>query len=182
MQYLAWRVLVGLNKTITLSFLIPGHTKFAPDWCFGLLKWEFRRTKVGCLDDIVRVEKSATVNHAQLVGTQDGRVLVPMYDWANFFSTPFRQAALKGIKSMHHLTFSIEKPGTAMVKDTVSAPVREFNRCRISAGGPIYTIYPRLFHHLGYLQNGGSTSSKKFGSIAQSTARTLYVRIQLGTI
>ena len=32
MQYLAWRVLVGLNKKITLSFLIVGHTKLLVFW------------------------------------------------------------------------------------------------------------------------------------------------------
>ena len=37
MQYLAWRVFAGLHKSITISFLIVGHTKFAPDWAFGLL-------------------------------------------------------------------------------------------------------------------------------------------------
>ena len=36
--YLLWRVLAGLHNTITLSFMISGHTKFSPDWCFGLLK------------------------------------------------------------------------------------------------------------------------------------------------
>jgi hypothetical protein len=41
--YLAWRVATGLHKTITLNFLVAGHTKFAPDWCFGLLKQAFRR-------------------------------------------------------------------------------------------------------------------------------------------
>ena len=97
MQYLAWQILTGLNK-ITLSFLIVGHTKFSPDWCFGLFKQAFRRTKVGCLDDIARVvEDSAVVNHAQLVGSQDSEVIVPTYDWAQFFDRPFRQKALKGI-------------------------------------------------------------------------------------
>lgn len=73
MQYLAWRVMVGLNDSISVSFLIVGHTKFAPDWCFGLLKRAFQRTRVDCLDDIVRVvEESAEGNHAQLVGAQDG--------------------------------------------------------------------------------------------------------------
>ena len=80
MQYLAWRVLVGLNETITLSFLVVGHTKFSPDWCFGLFKQAYRRAKIGCLEDIVKVvESSAVVNHAQLVGTQDGKVVVPTY-------------------------------------------------------------------------------------------------------
>ena len=85
-------------------------------------------SKIGCLDDIVRVvETSAVVNHAQLVGTQDGRVLVPTYDWAKFFDKPFRQKALSGIKSMHHLTFSKDLPGTAFVKDSVTSPEREVN-------------------------------------------------------
>ena len=125
MQYLAWRVLSGLNKSIMLSFLIVGHTKFSPDWCFGLFKQAYRKTKIGCLDDIVRVvEKSAEANHAQLVGTQDGRVLVPTYDWAAFFDHPFRQIALKGIKNMHHLRFTDNKPGYVYVKDSIDSPER----------------------------------------------------------
>ena len=57
----------GLHKSIAISFLIVGHTKFAPDWAFGLLKQHFRKTRVNCLDDLVRVvEGSAKVNHAQL--------------------------------------------------------------------------------------------------------------------
>ena len=125
MQYLAWRVLSGLNKSITLSFLIVGHTKFSPDWCFGLFKQAYRRTRIGCLDDIVRVvETSAAVNHAQLVGSQDGKVMVPTYDWAAFFDGPFKQRALAGIKSMHHLTFTVSKPGSVVVKDTVNSPER----------------------------------------------------------
>ena len=128
MQYLSWRVMVGLNRTITVSFLIVGHTKFSPDWCFGLFKQAFRLTKIGCLDDIVKVvESSAMVNYAQLVGTQNSQVVVPTYDWAEYFNSPFRQNALKGIKAMLHLTFSHLKPGTAVVKDSVSSPEREIN-------------------------------------------------------
>ena len=33
-QYLLWRVMTGQHDEITLSFMIPGHTKFSPDWCF----------------------------------------------------------------------------------------------------------------------------------------------------
>lgn len=120
-QYLAWRMMVGLNDEITLSFLIVGHTKFSPDWCFGLLKRAFRRTKVGCLDDIMQVvENSATVNHAQLVGTQSGEVLVTTYDWCEFISESYRQNALKGIKAMYHLRFTRFRPGFAYV--TVMKP------------------------------------------------------------
>ena len=36
--YYLWRVMNGLHEEINYNFLLPGHTKFAPDWCFGLLK------------------------------------------------------------------------------------------------------------------------------------------------
>ena len=57
-QYLAWRVLTGCNPTIKLSFMIPGHTKFAPDQFFGLVKKLYRRTSVSSLHDIEDVGRS----------------------------------------------------------------------------------------------------------------------------
>ena len=78
MQYLVWRVLCGLNSKIEISFLLVGHTKFAPDWCFGLLKQKFRKTLVGCLEDLVRVvDQSACKNSATLVGREDGTIPMP---------------------------------------------------------------------------------------------------------
>ena len=104
MQYLVWRVLAGLSREIELSFIVAGHTKFSPDWCFGLLKRAFRRSKVGCLDDIVRVvESSATVNYVQLVATQDGRLMVPTYDLASYLAPFFVSNHFRGIR--HFTTF-----------------------------------------------------------------------------
>ena len=45
-QYLAWRILAGLNDTAELSFMLVGHTKFAPDRFFVLLKRLYRRSLV----------------------------------------------------------------------------------------------------------------------------------------
>jgi hypothetical protein len=112
MQYLLWRMMAGLNNKVEISFMLVGHTKFAPDWAFGLLKQTFKRTAVGCLDDMVRVvEQSASINHAQLVGKEDGTVLVEQYDWAAFFDQYFRRNAFDGIKSFHHLIFTKDKHG-----------------------------------------------------------------------
>ena len=36
--YLAWRIMNELHHHITYSFLIAGHTKFAPDHSFGIIK------------------------------------------------------------------------------------------------------------------------------------------------
>lgn len=92
LQYLAWRVMVGLHTQITLVFLVVGHTKFAPDWCFGLFKRLFRRTEVGSLQAIAQVaNNSAKCNVAQLVVTEDGTIVVPTYNWTDLFATHFRK-------------------------------------------------------------------------------------------
>ena len=105
-----WRVLTGLHKEITLSFLLVGHTKFAPDWCFGLF--------VGSINDIAEVaERSAVVNHAQLVGEYDDTIHVPMYNWSDFFEGHTIQTAMKGISQMHHFRFSADHPGVVFVNN-----------------------------------------------------------------
>ncbi len=122
MQYLAWRVLCGLNRRIEISFLQVGHTKFAPDWCFGLLKQKFRKTLVGCLDDLTRVvDQSAHTNHAQLVGEEDGTVIVEQFDWAGYFQPYFRRGAFDGVKSWYNFVFSSATPGTAQVRVNCNA-------------------------------------------------------------
>ena len=71
--------------------MLVGHTKFSPDWCFGLFKQRYWRTFVSCLDGIAKVvDVSADVNVAQLVGTQSGEPVVPMYNWATFLGGHFR--------------------------------------------------------------------------------------------
>ena len=130
MFYMMYRVLCGLHDEATVSFLQVGHTKFSPDYCFGLFKRHFRRSKVGCLDDIVSlrvVNESATANVAQLVGTQDGEVLMPMYDWSSFFEDAIVKTALKGIKKMHHFHFSKSHPGKVMVRNSSTDEKRMIN-------------------------------------------------------
>ena len=40
--YWCWRVIHGLHESVRYSFLVAGHTKFSPDWCFGLMKQRLR--------------------------------------------------------------------------------------------------------------------------------------------
>lgn len=107
--------MVGLHDTITMSFMLVGHTKFSPDWCFRLLKQKYRKSYVSCLQGIVDVvNQSADVNTAQLVGSQEGEVLVPMYDWASYLGEYFRK--VPQMKSYHHFTFSHRTPGEVELK------------------------------------------------------------------
>ena len=123
-QYLMWRVLTGLHHTINLHFTITGHTNFSPDACFGLIKRKFRKTDVSSLDDLARVvEESAACNICQLVGAQDGRVIVPSRDWAGFLSSYYRR--LDGIKQYHHFRFERSHPGVVFLKKTAMAEEEE---------------------------------------------------------
>ena len=77
MQYLRWRVLTGLHHNINISFVVIGHTKFAPNGCFGMLKRALRRTEVSSLADIEQVvQSSSVVIECQLVGNQTGEIIV----------------------------------------------------------------------------------------------------------
>ena len=95
----------GLHKSVRLSFMTVGHTKFSPDWCFGLLKQRMRHTKIDCLADIADViTKSAKVNEAQLVGSQSGEVIVKSYEWTGFLAPKFKR--IKNITKQHHFEYT----------------------------------------------------------------------------
>lgn len=108
--YFLWRVMNGLLDSINYDFLLLGHTKFAPDWCFGLVK---QKTFISSLFDIARtVEDSAEVNVAELVGLHNGTVLITTYDWVTYLGQYFKK--LPQIKSFYHFTFDKEHPGSLL--------------------------------------------------------------------
>ena len=43
-----WRTMMNLHHTITYSFLVAGHTQFALDHCFGLIKKAYKVNYVFC--------------------------------------------------------------------------------------------------------------------------------------
>ena len=86
-----------------------------------MFKQKHRKTIVNCLKDLVEVaEQSAVVNTAQLVGDQDGNVIVPMYDWSTFFSDHFTK--LVGITKLHHFYCCADKPAIVVVRELVDSP------------------------------------------------------------
>ena len=97
------------------DFLLPVHTKFAPDWCFGLVKQKTRRTFISSLFDIARaVEESASVNVAELPGLHNGTVCIHTYDWVTYLGQYFKK--IPQIKTYHHFRFNKEYPGTVFCK------------------------------------------------------------------
>ena len=146
MWYLSWRVMHKLHLEASLHFLIAGHTKFAPDWCFGLIKKLYRKSRVDTLADIAQVvEESSPVKHVnipQLVGNEDGRILVQSYNWQEHLKPYFR--SLPGIKSYHHFRFSADKPGLVWCKRTLDDTEKEFQLLREPGVFPPLSQLPLL--------------------------------------
>ena len=148
MAYLMWRVLVGLNEEITISFLVVGHTKFAPDWGFGLFKRLFKRTKVGTIYDIADVvRKSTDVNHPQLIADYDGNNFVKFYDWSSVFEDT--ATAIKGISKMHHFRFNRNHPGYVFVKNTSDERESPLNLLKNVPWTPSRDELPPIIHPPG---------------------------------
>ena len=127
MRYLMWRVGTGLHKSACISFMVAGHTKFAPDWGFGLLKRKTRRTFVSSQADIEAATTASSIcNAVQCVGTQDGDVNVPTYDWAAFLANSYR--AIVGLLSYHSFSVSAD---VMVVREYARSPA---NRLVIGKG------------------------------------------------
>ena len=128
--------------------MIVGHTKFSPDWCFGLLKQKLRRTAVNCLADLVDVvEKSANVNHAQLVGNQSGESLVPIYDWATHFNDHFK--AIPNIKRFHHFHFNKASPRIVQIREFSDSPTVPLTIIKNVNWTPSYENLPSIIKPTG---------------------------------
>ena len=134
-----YRVLVGLHKEIKVSFLPVGHTKFLPDWCFGLFKQQFRRMNIDCLDDIVQaVNTLVTPNVAQLVGSQMGETIVPTFNWSDHFNT---NTQLKWhLKALRKYNFSSHHfPVQVKVKNDCDGTERTIDLCKEPSWQPTAT-------------------------------------------
>lgn len=60
------------------------------------------------------VNNSAKCNVAQLVVTEDGKTVVPTYNWTDLFASRFRK--FDGIKKHYHFRFISSDPGAVYVK------------------------------------------------------------------
>lgn len=92
-----------------------------------MIKKAYKVNYISSLYELARmVDSSSTVgvNKAQLVGTHDGRIIVPVFDWVEFLSKFFRK--LPNIKSFHHFRFCQHRPGTVYYKEYSSTEEREF--------------------------------------------------------
>ena len=103
---------------------------------------------MSCLDDIAGVvDSSACVNVPQLVGTQEGEVLVQSFDWAGMFAPHFRK--LQGIKSYHHFHFDSTKPGVVTCKVAVDSEDKIVDLRKTPHWSPQASDLPQPIHPAG---------------------------------
>ena len=90
------------------------------------------------------VESSSTagVNKAQLVGTHDGKVIVPVYNWSAFLEQYF--VKFPNIKKYHHFRFSREEPGKLYFKESSTSPEQSFTLLKNPAVLPPAALPPKL--------------------------------------
>ena len=153
----AWRVAVGLHKTISLNFLITGHAKFAPDGCLGRLtprgvitggtsvcgEWECLQQLCPAGGDRGWHQLRACCGQRMapalcLLGTEDGTSFVSLGDWQSHLSPFYRP--LPGIKGYQHFRFDSAQPGKVFVRETLVPPETTFDMARTDSTVP--TIAP----------------------------------------
>ena len=149
--YYLWRVMTGLHRTIDYNFLLAGHTKFSPDWCFGLVKQKTRKTFISSLFDVARaVEDSASVNVADFVGLHNGTVLIPTYDWMSYLQTFFRK--VPQLKTYHHFRFDSDFPGTVFCKQYWLSEEKALDLLKSEGNVPQPQLLPPIINPTGIIR------------------------------
>jgi len=123
LQYLLYRTLVGLHDKIRLSFMIVGHTKFAPDGYFGLIKHRYRRSSVYTYDQLADlIDRSTENGHniCQRYQNASGNPNFEYRDWSKWLSKYFKK--LPNITKYHHFSIDKNKPGVVITKETIDGP------------------------------------------------------------
>ena len=121
--YFAWRVINNLHESVIYSFLLAGHTKFGPDRCFGILKKAYKLNHISSLYELATVVESSStngINKVQLVGTHNGKSVVPVYDWATYLGQYFKK--MPNITKFHHFRFSRKELGVVYCKARIFGP------------------------------------------------------------
>ncbi|MEQ2250004.1 hypothetical protein ILYODFUR_035409, partial [Ilyodon furcidens] len=96
----------SLHTKHPLPDCCPRH---APDCGFGFIKQAYKRTRV--------VENSPPESHLnipQLVGLEDGTVLVNTFDWEVHLSPYFQK--VPQIRSYQHFSFDANRPGGVLAR------------------------------------------------------------------
>ena len=144
-NYLAWRVALGMHTEITLPFMIAGHTRYLVDGCFGLLKRAYRRADIFTMEQLAEVVKSSAVCNVFESGSN--------VNWYAFTDQYFSK--VKGISKLQHFRFSANKKGTVSIRESVDSEWRDTNILKVQVEQLSQAVFPEM------LPRGGMTAERQ---------------------
>ena len=145
MHYLLWRTMTGKHCTAELSFMLVGHTKFAPDRYFGLIKRLFWKSSIDSIIEMERVVKESTItgrNKAQLIRSPCGEKEVYFYQWTLFLQQFFKP--IPNILKYHKFRFDAAKPGVVVVQEYSDTKELSMNLLKVDHQQVITAGLPQL--------------------------------------
>ena len=145
MQYLLWRVITGKNKKFSLNFMLTGHTKFAPDRNFGILKAKYAKATVNCYQDVIDVINASSPSGLNVaIPSVDPRTKnrnIVWYRWDVYLKQFFKN--IPGITKYHHFTFF--ENGNIIAKklsDSEDEVIQKEIQIEVEKGETLETIIP----------------------------------------
>jgi len=124
--YFCWRVIMGLEKSITLYFLVAGHTKNRCDGAFGLVKRKLKTVNVDCPAQMMKVIQESSKSNEVICGSS-----VKWTDWKAMLGPLFTVPKTFKISNYHAFSFHFNHPGILRAKEfTSTAEWTAFNLLR----------------------------------------------------
>ena len=112
--YLAWRVIVGLNKSIGLAFMRVGHTRCFVDGGFGFIKMKFRRNDVDTLAQLKDVVDGSVDFNVGVTYSWDLQM------WDKFLARYF--LPVRNITQYQDIQFDSDHPGEVHISSSDKFP------------------------------------------------------------
>lgn len=123
-QYLMYRILMGLHSNIELSFLVVGHTKFSPDGYFGLIRHRYRRSQVYTYEDLSKVVEASSPNGHNVCQTYNQPKII-YRNWTDWLAQFFK--IIPGITGYHHFQMNNDEKGIIKLKKDIDSKITKIN-------------------------------------------------------
>ncbi|PKY39571.1 hypothetical protein RhiirA4_415139 [Rhizophagus irregularis] len=124
--FYSWLIDRGMYDEIELNFMIPGHTKFICDGCFGLIKILYRKSKVNTVNDVVSIVNRSTTIQFNIAQRYLSGVGFQYYNFKNYFQI---NKKLPNIQKYYHFYFTSKFPGVVFYKNRIEDDYKQFTIC-----------------------------------------------------
>lgn len=120
--FYSWLIDRGMYEEVEMNFMIPGHTKFICDSCFGLIKIFYRKSKINTVDDVVSIVNNSTTVH---LNTSQRYLNGEGFQYYNFKDYFQKFKKIPNIQKYHHFYFTSQRPGVVFYKDRLEDSYKE---------------------------------------------------------